>query len=472
VTNDYGQRIRGYICPSASGSYTFYIASDNAGELWLSTSDNPALKQRIAFSPDWVGPREWTRYASQKSATITLQANTRYYIEALHVEGGGGDNLAVGWIIPGSTAIAVIPGSVLSPYITTNQQPTVSLTTDGNSFIAPATINISATADDADGSVSKVEFFQGAIKLGEDFTAPYQFIWTEVSAGTYSLTAKATDNSGNTTTSSAVTVTVTTLTNNCARGYIEREYWENVIDERISSIPVNTTPTSTSQLTSFEAPSNVTNDYGQRIRGYICPSASGSYTFYIASDNAGELWLSTSDNPALKQRIAFSPEWVGPREWTRYASQKSATITLQANTRYYIEALHVEGGGGDNLAVGWIVPGSTAIVVIPGSVLSPFTAGANSMAPGANAKLYSNELSIKAIPNPSATDFTLVLQSPVNERVDMKVMDGIGRVVETRSNVSSNSVIKIGAKYRPGIYYVQIVRDNKRVILRLIKGTN
>jgi len=94
------------------------------------------------------------------------------------------------------------------------------------------------------------------------------------------------------------------------------------------------------------------------------------------------------------------------------------------------------------------------------------------MAPGANAKLYSNELSIKAIPNPSATDFTLVLQSPVNERVDMKVMDGIGRVVETRANVSSNSVIKIGAKYRPGIYYVQIIRDNKRVILRLIKGTN
>jgi hypothetical protein len=162
--------------------------------LWLSSNDNAATKQKIAFVTGWTNPKEWTKYASQKSAVIALQANTRYYIEALHKEAEGGDNLAVGWITPGSSSITVIPGSVLSPFTTTNQPPTVSITSPANgaSFIAPATINIAAAADDADGSVTKVEFFHETTKLGEDLTAPYEYSWSGVAAGSYSITAKAT----------------------------------------------------------------------------------------------------------------------------------------------------------------------------------------------------------------------------------------------------------------------------------------
>jgi hypothetical protein len=88
--------------------------------------------------------------------------------------------------------------------------PVVALTqpTDGATFTAPATVNLAATASDADGSVTKVEFFNGAAKLGEDTTAPYSFAWSSVAAGTYTLTARATDNLGATTTSAASTITV------------------------------------------------------------------------------------------------------------------------------------------------------------------------------------------------------------------------------------------------------------------------
>jgi len=95
-----------------------------------------------------------------------------------------------------------------------NNPPTVSLTTTGTTFTAPASITLNATAADSGGSVVKVEFFNGATKLGEDLTAPYSFVWTNVSAGTYSLTAKATDNLGATTTSAGVNVTVNTPGNN------------------------------------------------------------------------------------------------------------------------------------------------------------------------------------------------------------------------------------------------------------------
>jgi chitinase/chitodextrinase len=105
----------------------------------------------------------------------------------------------------------------------TNNPPVVSITSPSNgaSFTAPASITISANATD-DGSVSKVEFFQGASKLGEDTSSPYSFTWANVAAGTYSLTAKATDNAGLSTTSSAVSVTVSG-TGSCT----EPQYVEN-----------------------------------------------------------------------------------------------------------------------------------------------------------------------------------------------------------------------------------------------------
>ena len=87
--------------------------------------------------------------------------------------------------------------------------PAVSLTQPaaGAAFYAPATVNLAASASD-DVSVSKVEFFNGATKLGEDTSAPYAYAWTGVPQGTYSVTARATDSSGKSTTSAPVSVTV------------------------------------------------------------------------------------------------------------------------------------------------------------------------------------------------------------------------------------------------------------------------
>ena len=91
-----------------------------------------------------------------------------------------------------------------------NQPPTVSLTSPaaGATFTAPATIAFAASASDTDGTIAKVEFFSGTTLLGTDTSAPYQFSWSNVAAGTYVLTAVATDDDGAATSSSTVTVTV------------------------------------------------------------------------------------------------------------------------------------------------------------------------------------------------------------------------------------------------------------------------
>jgi hypothetical protein len=96
-----------------------------------------------------------------------------------------------------------------------NAAPSVSITspTAGASFTAPANITIDAAASDTDGTISKVDFYQGSTLVGTDTTNPYSFTWSNVPAGSYSLTARATDNGNSVTTSTAVNVTVSTATN-------------------------------------------------------------------------------------------------------------------------------------------------------------------------------------------------------------------------------------------------------------------
>jgi hypothetical protein len=85
----------------------------------------------------------------------------------------------------------------------------VSLTSNGVTFTSPAKISLAATATDPDGTVTRVEFFNGTTKLSEDTTSPYTSQWNTGAAGTYIVTARATDNAGATGTSNPVTITVT-----------------------------------------------------------------------------------------------------------------------------------------------------------------------------------------------------------------------------------------------------------------------
>ncbi len=89
-----------------------------------------------------------------------------------------------------------------------NVAPAVSVAASPTSGSAPLSTTLTATPTDSDGTIAKVEFFQGTTKLGERTSAPWTQSVTGLAAGSHSFTAKATDNSGAVTTSSAVTVTV------------------------------------------------------------------------------------------------------------------------------------------------------------------------------------------------------------------------------------------------------------------------
>jgi hypothetical protein len=544
-----------------------------------------------------------------------------------------------------------------------NPVPIVTLTSpaSGSTFAAPATVNINANAMDNDGSVSKVEFFQGTTKLGEDLTSPYSFGWNSVGAGSYQLTAKATDNLGAITTSTPVVITVNgtnlpspwkngdigavslagsasyssglftvksagydhfaapdnfhyvyqpftgnatiiakveniqntnkdalagvmirenlnpsssyvatvvnpsstiqlsrqgsappayklvsgsapkwlklsrngdsftsshsadgvswitlgsvnvtmgssvlvglsltshavgvvntstfsnvsvsttpTTTPACtASGSILREYWGNITGSTVATIPLSTTPNATMQLTSFEAPTNVADSYGQRIRGYICAPASGNYTFYIASDNESELWLSTTDNPANKAKIASvtngGSAWTNSREWTKYPGQKSVSVSLQAGKRYYVEALHKENMNGDNLAVAWQTPTNATITVIPGAVLSPFVPS-NAARIASIDQLQQPGLSI--FPNPLSGEKLGMEISGMEKNQPMKLSlyNSLGallfsQVLLTDENGGASRELHIDAKLFSGIYMLKVECKSISIVKRVV----
>lgn len=125
----------------------------------------------------------------------------------------------------------------------------------------------------------------------------------------------------------------------------------------------------------FETPTDVYDMYGQRLQALIVPPMTGTYRFWIASDDASQLYLSTNDSPVNKRLIAQVVGWTPPRAWTVESGQSSALISLTAGQRYYIEALMKEGWGGDNLAVRWQLPNGTIEEPIPASRCIPYGLG-------------------------------------------------------------------------------------------------
>lgn len=91
-----------------------------------------------------------------------------------------------------------------------NALPSVAITSpdNGDVFVSGDTIAITASASDFDGTIAKVEFYQGNTKLGEDSTQPYTFSWSNPAVGSYSVTAKAIDNDAGSATSTPISITV------------------------------------------------------------------------------------------------------------------------------------------------------------------------------------------------------------------------------------------------------------------------
>ncbi|MCU4677394.1 PA14 domain-containing protein [Catenovulum sp. 2E275] len=200
-------------------------------------------------------------------------------------------------------------------------------------------------------------------------------------AGSFDVTLKVTNAFGTTTLLSEDAVEVfSSQTSECnSDGYVTSERWNNVeaqgdytFDSSVASVPFDTAADEISTLSLFEIAPDSADGYGTRISGYICAPQTGNYTFWIAADNDGELWLSDSESPNDITKIAEVSGWTNYREWDKLDSQQSQQVFLVAGQKYYIESRHKENDGGDNLSVGWQLPDNTLERPIPSQYLNAY----------------------------------------------------------------------------------------------------
>lgn len=121
-SEDYGQRVFGYLLAPTTGSYSFAIASDDSSELWLSTDENwknsiliarVGTKNTIEYCPKGI----FTKFRSQVSENVNLEKGKTYYIEMLHTQTKESNRLELVWKTPGSSDFEFIKQEYLSPYI-------------------------------------------------------------------------------------------------------------------------------------------------------------------------------------------------------------------------------------------------------------------------------------------------------------------------------------------------------------------
>jgi hypothetical protein len=228
----------------------------------------------------------------------------------------------------------------------------------------------------------------------------------------------------------------------------ERVVLEGQVSPLIAAFPdYPDKPAGSEICRSFEGPTNWAEYYLTRMRGFLRPPVTGRYTFWIASDDGSELWLSENAGPARAKKAASVGygNWTGPREWEKFPSQQSKEYELQAGTDYYIEAIAFNGWGNDCLAVAWQGPGMGRSV-IEGRYLSPWHPGGNVLqeagAPVTNGILreywrnfYSSDLSVLRVPDPSILNLWQArIVDRQTDRLPAPVVIQAGRILRPEEN--------------------------------------
>ena len=218
-----------------------------------------------------------------------------------------------------------------------NTAPQVSLTgpANGATFTAGANVALTATASDPGGSVTKVEFFANGTLRGTDTTSPYSVTWSNVSVGSYSLTARATDNGGATKTSTAVSIVVNGAAN----------------------IPPSATLTGPANGSTFNIPTNVT----------LTASATDADGSVVKVEFfAGTSLIGTDTTSPWS--ITWSPPTAGTYVLTARSTDNSGAKTTSGGVSVTLtQTLTVLVNGSFDTNTQWVQPGSAQYNAIAAS---------------------------------------------------------------------------------------------------------
>lgn len=187
---------------------------DAGNALELLVSANPSIGSETVIEANLMSLNGYPVSGSLVQAGTRAQSvKTLYYYFPQMAQGfmaEGTVSLTFGKKRPTGSRVHFSVRAGTIPCNSSGNPPMVSITNPaaGGAFSAPATVSVTADAQDSDGTVAQVAFYANGTPIGTATSSPYTIQWANVQFGAYSLTAVATDNEGLQTTSAGVPITV------------------------------------------------------------------------------------------------------------------------------------------------------------------------------------------------------------------------------------------------------------------------
>lgn len=332
-----------------------------------------------------------------------------------------------------------------------NEAPTVSITSPpgGATFTEGDNVTIQADASDSDGTVSVVKFYHGPNLIGEDTSSPYSVSWSNVPAGSYNLTAVATDDSNASTTSSSVSITVNS-TGGGSSGDLSLQY--ECGDTEAGNNKIKPYVVIVNDGSSGVAYSDLTVRYWFTKEGGAAPTFTCDYAA-IGKSNVNGSFVNTSGS-AYYLETSFS----------------SGAGTLSGNDDSGIMKLRINKSDWSNFdenddysfdpSVGSLQSYDRITLYHNGSLVWGTEPGAGSRSvTAATTELSENTFSI--FPNP-ATDFLNVNLSDawVASQIRVFSISGIEAPVDVKTLNERSFILDLSA-LKPGFYLVSLSKGEK-----------
>ena len=395
---------------SLSMSLTGYVAL-RAGNYMMGVNSNDGFALSSGFDPLFIpttNPAVWQpnsnaavlsqfdggRNAADTTFLIRVAADGLYPMRLLWEEGGGQASLEW-WIVdlgqPAGSRRAMLLNDASDPaspkiYHTVPTQNTPPVVQSGPTPIVETGVNrtfrfavtvtdAETTVQDIDASMSVTVSSRTPSVIPNDALVLHrgaegfevEILQTGLTPGLAKLAISAVDAGG---LSAGIEVSVPVVGPANMVGFLRREVYEGITGVKVDDLrnaPSFPASPTVSELIGAPEVLGFSDNYGQRLRGYLMPPLTGDYVFYISADDAAELWLSTDDQPANGVLIAREPVWNNFRAYQttfnrnpRAPENRSQPIHLEHGRAYYFEALQKEGEGGDHVEVAWQPPGGLA----------------------------------------------------------------------------------------------------------------
>lgn len=425
-----------------------------------------------------------TDSTSPYSYTLTNVATGKYLYSAKATDNKG--------LSTASATIGVTVGT------STNKFPVVSLSAPVNNafYTAPANFTLNANASDADGSITKVQFYNNGVLLNTDSTSPYSYSLTNMAAGTYSIIAKATDNKGATSNSASTTVIISAAVNKAPVVTLKGPNNNELVSPATVTLQANATDVdgTISKVEFYDGGTLLATDITSPY-SYTVNNVSAGNHLYVAkaTDNKGLAGSSSSLAVTVFANKAPTISFDYPTNGDTYAAPAfitmhgfgydsdgyikevklyngSALLATFNGAEFYYQFTNVPAGtysftakATDN---GGLVTTSSVVKV---TVTQPALTSAVTRIPTLKTPVNAGLL-LRLSPNPTGYILTIEIKDVVNKNEKtVKILSASGVLMKSSKFGNSNILRYDVSSFANGLYVVKVKSGNQTVTQNFIK---